>query len=257
MYLNGVRSILLDYALPDPFISPDSKRLSNRIIRGIKRLQKINTPQNPPKKALHVGLLKMLLPTFNLRLHDDRMLWAACCFAVFGLLRIGEFTTNKTTTQGVLLSKHVSRINNTIMLYLIKSKTDIFRQGVTIRLHANHTVVCPLAAYLLYTKLSMVKLSPSTAAFRRRNGLPLTRSYLVSQLKKKLNSIGIASEHFSGISFRKGGATTLSMLGVPDHVIQTLGRWKSGCYTRYIESSYTAVIRAQKQMANVPATSNM
>ena len=34
-----------------------------------------------------------------------------------------------------------------------------------------------------------------------------------------------------------------------DHLIQTLGRWSSDCYTRYIHTSPKVIQQAQKQLA--------
>jgi hypothetical protein len=46
------------------------------------------------------------------------------------------------------------------------------------------------------------------------------------------------------VSFRKGGATALAESGVPDRVIQELGRWKSFAYQRYVHSTDAALNKA-------------
>jgi hypothetical protein len=57
-------------------------------------------------------------------------------------------------------------------------------------------------------------------------------------LKLKLASLGMqASAWESGISLRRGGATTLALCGVPDRVIQAFGRWKSFSYRLYVDLS--------------------
>ena len=40
-----------------------------------------------------------------------------------------------------------------------------------------------------------------------------------------------------GVSFRKGGASSLASVNTPDRVIQIVGRWKSGVYRQYIHES--------------------
>ena len=66
------------------------------------------------------------------------------------------------------------------------------------------------------------------------DGKPLTGMALVSWLKSTLQQIGVNPTQFSGHSFLIGAATTAAARGIGDATIQTLGRWKSDSYTRYI-----------------------
>ena len=63
------------------------------------------------------------------------------------------------------------------------------------------------------------------------DGKTLTRMALGNWLKSTLQQLGINPAQFSGHSFRIGAATAR---GIGDATIQTLGRWKSDSYTRYI-----------------------
>lgn len=51
-------------------------------------------------------------------------------------------------------------------------------------------------------------------------------------------------------SLRIGGASTLAMLGVEDHIIQTLGRWTSLCYQRYTRMGPRQHAEVSRLMAN-------
>ena len=42
---------------------------------------------------------------------------------------------------------------------------------------------------------------------------------------------------FSSHSFRIGAATSAAAVGLPDHLIQTLGRWTGQAYRRYTRTA--------------------
>ena len=50
---------------------------------------------------------------------------------------------------------------------------------------------------------------------------------------------------------RKGGALSLALAGVEDHVVKAMGRWKPECYGRYIESVACEVKDAQVAMSSL------
>jgi hypothetical protein len=53
-------------------------------------------------------------------------------------------------------------------------------------------------------------------------------------MRETLLAAGVEYHRFSGHSFRIGAATTAAARGVADSTIQTLGRWKSESFRRYI-----------------------
>ena len=53
---------------------------------------------------------------------------------------------------------------------------------------------------------------------------------------------GIDALHFSGHSFRIGTASVAAARGVADSTIQSLGRWKSDSFERYIRRAELAAI---------------
>ena len=85
------------------------------------------------------------------------MIWAACCLAYFGLLRVSEFTiqspdyTNHSSDlllADVALDSHISP--QMVRLTIKQSKMDQFRQGTYVYLGKTDHRVCPVMALVQY-----------------------------------------------------------------------------------------------------------
>ena len=77
---------------------------------------------------------------------------------------------------------------------------------------------------------------------------PMSRDHFISLLRQL--RLGYNDNQFSGHSFRIGAATSAAAPGVEDHIIQTLGRWSSNCYIRYIHTDSNIICKAQNSMCN-------
>ena len=91
--------------------------------------------------------------------------------------------------------------------------------------------LCPVAAILAFLAVRGQDDSP---LFKTKDGTPLSRQMLVTMVKNTLLKAGIDCSRYSGHSFRIGAATTALAKGIPESTIQTLGRWKSDTYKRYV-----------------------
>ena len=80
------------------------------------------------------------------------------------------------------------------------------------------------------------------------NGAVLTRHQFISYRHHLLCRLGVDTNKYSGHSFRIGAATSAASAGIEDHVIQSLGRWVSNCYTRYIRTDPSILREAQSAM---------
>ena len=78
----------------------------------------------------------------------------------------------------------------------------------------------------------------------------MSRDHFISWLRQLLLRLGYNDNQFSGHSFRIGAATSAAASGVEDHIIQTLGRWSSDCYIRYIHTDSNIICKAQNNMCN-------
>ena len=111
------------------------------------------------------------------------------------------------------------------------SKTDQTRQGITLCVGRTYNELCPVAAVLAYMARRTTYEGP---LFILASGQPLTRQKLVDLIKRAIQQAGIDPSNYTGHSFRIGAATTAAANGIGDATIQTLGRWSSNSYTRYI-----------------------
>ncbi len=188
---------------------------------------------------------------------DTTMLWAACCLGFFAFMRSGEFTCPswKAYIPSMLSPADIqvdSRILPTcITVTLRQSKTDVFGAGVLISLGATKDVLCPVAAVLSYLA---VRPSSPGPLFILQNGTPLSRQFLVRCVRQALatRSSGLDVANFNGHSFRIGAATTAALAGIPDSTIQSLGRWKSSAFTRYIRTPSNQLASVSRTLSQIP-----
>ena len=105
--------------------------------------------------------------------------------------------------------------------------------------------ICPVKSVLAYVACRGFKPGPLSCHL---DGSPLTRNQLVCSLKSTLTKAGVRCENFSGHSFRIGAATTAAAKGMTDSTIQTLGRWRSDSFKRYIRMSHSELAGVLAQL---------
>lgn len=235
-YLSGVRSLQIANGFPDPQIGPNLPRLEG-IIKGVKRSQMEAGVTSRPRLPITPNILSLIqssLPDSR----DGRMVWAACCVGFFGFLRAGEFTVPSLeaydaavhlSLADVALDSHSAP--SVLKLTIKASKTDPFRKGVDLFLGRTPSSVCPVKAMVGY----LFSRGPAPGPlFLFQDGSVLSRPRLVTAVRRCLSASGFSEEAYCGHSFRIGAATTAATKGVEDSTIQTLGRWQSAAYLRYV-----------------------
>ena len=213
------------------------------VLRGIRRLQG-NTHVRPQRTPITLASLSHLHSRAELgqHLHDTRLLQAAMSLAFFGLLRVSEFCAPKSTTFDptchLLVDDVAIDVSTQVVTVRLKaSKSDPFRIGVNVRVGATPGPLCPVQAM---ARFLFIRGSSAGPLFTLHNGQFLTRRYLVHFLRKWLPHDDSINTH----SFRRGGATALAASGVPQYIIQGLGRWKSLVFLRYIDLADPAIVSA-------------
>ena len=114
-----------------------------------------------------------------------------------------------------------------------QSKTDPFRQGITLFLGRTGLLICPIDAILPYLAVRDNRLGP---LFILQDGRMLTRQTFGNLLDNVLDQLHLPSGEFNTHSFRIGAATSAKEAGISDSQIMMLGRWQSNAYQRYIRT---------------------
>ena len=159
------------------------------------------------------------------------MIWAACCTAYFGLLRVSEFTasspnySNSSTDlllSDVAIDSHV--VPQIIRITLNQSKTDQYRKSTHIYLGRTSYQVCPAKALIRY--LDRRGGRPGTLFILPNNWL-LTRVTFSEAIDSIFQKLKMHPQNFNTHSFRIGAATSVKQAGISDFHIKALGRWRS------------------------------
>lgn len=236
-YLAGVRSFHVESGFPDP---TENAKLLHRMLQGVRRVQ---GQASKPKMPVTLALLERLASFIDWSSHDQAMLFASWCVASGGLLRSGEFTSFSGNPAPLLRNRNLSalRCDGGFLfrsLHLEASKADPFRKGVDIVLGHSPSRANALNAMAAYDRLRPPQARvPDAPLFAFANGQPLSKSACVDSLRAAVQVLGLDSGAFSGHSFRRGGAQSLRDAGVPDHLIQVIGRWASDAYKLYLTTA--------------------
>lgn len=246
VYLSAVRALQIEQGFNDPLLN--CLRLQ-RVLRGIKRSQGVVKRERLP---ITDQLMMVIVKSLDLHNFDHCMFWAACSLAYFGFLRASEFTVPSSSKfspsvhlQAKDLAVDASLDPTCLQVFIKASKTDPFRNGATLHIGKGSPPLCALQAVLAY--LSRRGNAPGPL-FRLQSGEPLSRPLLNKWLSTIMETAGIPGK-FSSHSFRIGAATVAARNGIPDHLIQTLGRWSSNAYQMYIRTPADVLASLSQQLS--------
>ena len=246
-YLFAVRSLHVDLGLPSPL---EKCLVLERLLAGVKEVKgKDARPSRLPVTTEVIARFAHLLDSNQT--HETRLFLAICTMGTYGLLRSGEFLTDSINATPKLLWSQIDQLSNSyIKVTFLASKSDPFRFGFTAPFFRNDSPSCPVSCFLAYkNQLNPSLLEPHLPVFVLEDGTPVSKSWVVSNLRKYADAIGLQGQRFAGHSFRKGGASSLAAAGVNDSVIKTLGRWKSWSYQLYISLPVTSFRDASDKMS--------
>lgn len=250
-YLAGIRFTYLQAGIHTVFdhINLGSLNRLQTLLRGYKRLQAPTKRNRLPITYNILCIIVQCLRSGILGPFNDMVMETMCVVAFFGFLRCGEFTCTGIFDPSINLCMSdivFDEFRQRCCLTLKTSKTDPFRQGVTIPLFVTSKQVCPVSCLKRYIHVrQQCGAVANDPLFVNCAYSPIKRGVFLSWLNTILRRSGLQPDHFSGHSFRIGAATSAAHARLEDHLIKTLGRWQSDCFTRYIHTPELVIRQAQ------------
>ena len=252
VYLSAVRYYHIanqEYSISTTSTTP---RMT-QVLKGIRKSQALVQTRRD-RQPITFPIMQRLQSVFVKypSTYFNTMIWAACCLAYFGLLRVSEFTTQSPDyinhsrdllLADVALDSHTSP--QMVRLTIKQSKTDQFRQGTYVYLGKTDHRVCPVMVLVQYLAKRGGKPGP---LFMLPNNKALTRENFCAALNKAFQELEMSPCTFNTHSFRIGAATSAKQAGISDSLLKTLGRWRSNAYQKYIKPSPQDLAKLSKTL---------
>jgi hypothetical protein len=245
-YLHGISHFL---SAGGPRIDLLAKyTLLDRLMQRLHRLHGSRTQDK--RKPIYWSMLIQILRSGTVTTVEDRNMMALALIGREGLYRLGELAINRANSPEHPKVGHwtICEEQTYATLTILKSKTNQWRETVKVAHPYDEEQEGCAAAYLQ----GILKGRPQTRAqdplFQDRAGRPITRQAFSRWLIRSLSVIGVESTGYKGHSLRIGGATELASMGVPDHMIQAMGRWRSSCYQLYRRTDVSEIVETTRRM---------
>ena len=198
----------------------------------------------------HPRALKGKLAVSQLSAWDQRCVWTACTLGFFGGLRSSEYIDTGARHGAKRTDLRVTETSCRLTLNIQKNRQH--GPPVHVTLPATGTSTCPVRAMTYFCQARDATLTSDQPLFVLERGAPLTRHRLNEIIRHS------SGPGFSSHSLRIGLATTAAAAGVPDDVLQQLGRWTSGAYDGYVRGPRQIAVTALLTVARyrpIPAHS--
>ena len=229
-------------------------------LKGIARQKK-----HVPKQAfpITVEMLKKFKDRLDLRSREGSTTWALFLLAFLLMARKSNLVPDSEDTfdPKKQLTRNDITFNDRALLVNIKwSKTLQFgkREHVVPLLAQENSELCPVRAYK-----NMICLNPghsSEPAFtllsKRGRKIPVTYKIYQEKIKKLTSEIGENPACYSSHSFRRGGASFASQVGIERELIMLLGDWRSSAVDNYIYFTMDQKIQAANSIGQAMSDYN-
>ena len=252
-YLAAVRNFHVVQGAVDPLSGCERVRLQ---LRGIRREQGDNRLFMKPMTPEMLRWARVHIFNNLAGSQHQRTLWAALLAAFFGLLRNSEYTPKGTQpfdarrqlTRGDCLLVERPGARSFAVLFIGRSKADVFGYGQSVTLGATGGPLCPVTALKAMRAGQPSHLVDDSPLFWIGGGA-LRREDIVRVVKQIATGMGKNPVEYSTHSLRRGGASALWAQGFNRAQIQVIGRWRSDCWKIYISTPVGSWASAAAMMA--------
>ena len=248
VYLAGIRLFHIENNFPDPI---KEAPLLRYLCTAIKRYAgETNFKCLPITIPILCSIKASLFHRHQMPSHDRRLFWAAFTLAFYGFLQASEYTSPTPTRYNRrlhLLKKDVTIHKDRMTIRIKGSKTDQFKRSTSILISKTGTSTCLVRAMKHFINYS--NHHRSLPLFTFQDGTFLMRHRVSSMTKSLISSKASDTHLYSSYNYRIGAATAAAAAGIPDSLIQTLGRWCSNAYRSYIRTSPEVLCNATRLIA--------
>ena len=243
----------------------DERSSMSGIIRGMVIpihagiLRTVGEGQSTRRRALTVDMLPAFFSKIDTTAYDNLLMGTMVVVGVFGLFRVGEICYSSTNKERVIRIMDVKWSEEGMTIRLRSSKTDIGKAGIN-KFITNTTDFWPDPCKLMKS-IIMGKTrgyGPNDPVFTTKQGQHISRTRLVTFMREGLSKAfpNIPATDWSGISLRRGGATSAARAGIPGEIIERLGHWRSNVYKRYLDFDDNDTKAAQLAMTKLAAATS-
>lgn len=231
-YLSGIVNSL-EGLYPDARANRASALVRNTL-SGCLKMSSHTTSRKSPLTRADIG---RMIDKYGAGSHDDMLFAAVLATGFNGLNRLGELTwPDSRALQDYRKVIDVASLDlraSQYSFFLPGHKGNRFFEGNTILIseRADEANAIPIMHRYMASRASLPRTRITTFLFVRSDGSVPTRSWFLAYLSANFPS------DIAGHSVRSGGATDLALRGVPEHLIQKIGRWSSDAFQIYIRTN--------------------
>ena len=215
--------------------NPTNHILIKKLLKGASKLNSSPDIRLPMSCDMLVNLVSILHRICDTR-YERIMFSSMVTLAFHALLRVGEYTRTGKTDQHTLLRNSVELFYTQSVCFKIQVTIPHYKRSslpVTLSFKASaDTTICPVFWLDRYLKIRCSR--GSRCLYVNAAGHAIS-SYLFGKIfREGIEDMGLNVAVYKPHSLRIGGATLAHERNYTDAQIESLGRWHSKSYRRYI-----------------------